>query len=191
MGERIQMKKGGGKKKGSAFEREQAKILSLWISNNKDKDLLWRSTLSGGRASSGKVKGTQYGDLCLGKHDGKYVNEAKRFLNMLSVELKSYNQIDLMSALLNDNNNVWKWWEQCLQEANANDVRPLMIIKRNHDKPLMCFQWLCFLEDMFEEAGLIYMGIRRFDEQQILIVRQDDFLGLVKWKKFKEYYRYN
>src|ERR1700686_1673675 len=45
------MRSGGGKGKGSSFERKVCKALSLWVSAGKHVDLFWRSAMSGGRAT--------------------------------------------------------------------------------------------------------------------------------------------
>lgn len=53
--------------KGGQFERETARELSLWASNGRSDDLLWRSSQSGGRATvrhrKGKTTQGHYGDL--------------------------------------------------------------------------------------------------------------------------------
>ena len=56
------MKKGGGKRKGSGFEREIAKDLSLWITKDLRNDIFWRTHSSG---SLGTVGGRrlEYGDI--------------------------------------------------------------------------------------------------------------------------------
>ena len=61
------MRPGMGKAKGSAFEREVCKKLSLWITDGKMDDCLWRSAISGGRATIAHRKGKvvrQGGDIC-------------------------------------------------------------------------------------------------------------------------------
>lgn len=61
------MRKGGGKNKGSAFEREVAKRLSLWWTDDEREDVFARSISSGAfattRAKSSKGTFGQYGDL--------------------------------------------------------------------------------------------------------------------------------
>lgn len=57
-----------GARKGSAFEREICKKLSLWWTNGKRDDVFWRSSQSGGRATTrakqGKTTAGSYGDIC-------------------------------------------------------------------------------------------------------------------------------
>ena len=54
--------------KGSVFEREICKELSLWITSGERDDIFWRTAGSGGRATmrkkSGKTTANQEGDVC-------------------------------------------------------------------------------------------------------------------------------
>ena len=58
----------GGSRKGFPFEREMAKRLSLWWTEDERDDVIWRSDASGGRATirrkAGKSLKGQHGDLC-------------------------------------------------------------------------------------------------------------------------------
>ena len=51
------MRKGGGKAKGSSFERLICKELSLWITGGEHQDVFWRSAMSGGRSTVAMKKG--------------------------------------------------------------------------------------------------------------------------------------
>jgi hypothetical protein len=61
------MKTGSGKRKGGAFERLIANMLSLWWSDGKRDDIFYRTASSGGRATQrskrGKSTHGQYGDI--------------------------------------------------------------------------------------------------------------------------------
>lgn len=56
------MKAGGGKRKGSSFERYIAKQLSLWISKGIRNDIFWRTHSSGSLGTVGKRR-LEYGDI--------------------------------------------------------------------------------------------------------------------------------
>jgi len=60
-------KRGGGAKKGTPFEREVSKKMSLWWSKGERDDLVWHTHCSGGRATvrkrDGRSTAYQYGDL--------------------------------------------------------------------------------------------------------------------------------
>src|ERR1700726_4969976 len=61
------MRSGGGKSKGSGFERQVCRQLSLWITHGRHQDTLWRRGLSGGRGAVNRKLGignrTQCGDI--------------------------------------------------------------------------------------------------------------------------------
>jgi hypothetical protein len=55
------MRKGGGKAKGSGYEREIGYKLSLWLSNNTRKDIVCRTVGSGAQFTSANMRGTTAG----------------------------------------------------------------------------------------------------------------------------------
>jgi len=61
------MRRGGGSSKGSSFEREVCKQLSLWWTKGEREDIFWRTAGSGARATtrakSGKTTARSYGDV--------------------------------------------------------------------------------------------------------------------------------
>jgi len=120
--------------KGAEFERAQAKLLSLWASEGKSKDLLWRTGMSGGRHTIGALKNHGYGDLQVLKP----TPEALKFMSTFCVELKHYKTFDLTSEWLNDKSNLKIWWAKLKREASDNKVQPLLIVKPNL-KPAMMF----------------------------------------------------
>lgn len=84
--------------KGSSFEREMARKLSLWWSDGKADDWFWRTGGSGGRATSraksGKQTANGTGDICAQN------GEAQRFLNLASIECKKGYATATISELL-------------------------------------------------------------------------------------------
>lgn len=92
------MAKGSGK--GSEFEREICKQLSLWWTDQERDDIFWRTSQSGGRATqrakSGKKTFGSYGDIQAVDPIGQ------PFMNMCSIELKrgymNWSPMDLIWA---------------------------------------------------------------------------------------------
>lgn len=79
-------KRGRGSQKGSAFEREICRTLSLWWTHGKRDDVFWRTAGSGGRGTVRARKGLKtegmYGDIyAVGK-------TGRAFLKMFTVEIK-------------------------------------------------------------------------------------------------------
>jgi len=130
------LKKGGGKKKGSEFERWVCKKLSLAISKGKRDDIFWRSAMSGGRATVKFKKGgqnlTQVGDITaidpLGnKLLDKFVIECKRYKN---IHVESFIYMTCTANTLN------YFWNEVTASASKCGKKPLLIFKENF-KPCM------------------------------------------------------
>jgi hypothetical protein len=79
---------GYGARKGAAFERTLAVLLSMWITSDERDDVLWRTAMSGGRSTIGrrvgKARDAQAGDL------GAIDSEAEWFCNTFLIEAKCY-----------------------------------------------------------------------------------------------------
>lgn len=123
------MKAGKGKAKGSAFERQICKDLSLWITKGARDDCLWRSAMSGGRAtvSGRKGKGIAHaaGDICAIHPDGH------RLINDYFVECKSYKDLKYSQLVTSNKGPVVDFWEQARLQARENKKLPMLILKQN------------------------------------------------------------
>lgn len=118
-----------GKQKGSAFEREICQALSLWLSAGRDKDLFWRSAMSGGRATVGFNRGDvlsrQAGDICAVHPDGHQLTD--RFY----LECKFYKDLDLRAFLVG-RGKLASFWGETQTQARKYRKRPLLIAKQNN-----------------------------------------------------------
>lgn len=124
------MKKGAGSRKGSSFERQICKQLSLWVSHGKRKDLFWRSPASGGRATVFKKRGedlkSQAGDIVAVHPEGHALT--KRFF----IETKHYTDLQIGSFFLKQKGSLYKFWQKASRQAGAHNLKPLMIAKQNN-----------------------------------------------------------
>lgn len=122
------MRDGGGKAKGSEFERSICKKLSLWISNNQQEDIFWRSAISGGRstvaAKSGKRLAAQSGDISCIHPCGHAFAEA------FFMECKFYSDLNYQ-GLLTGKGNLIKFWLEATTQAAVYSKLPFMIAKQN------------------------------------------------------------
>lgn len=123
------MKQGGGKQKGAEFERGVCKTLSLWISDGERDDLLWRSAMSGGRATVQVAKGvkneTQTGDITA------IDPLAAPFIKTFMVECKHYKELGLLSGVLKTKGTLCDFWFKLKKDAIAHHKKPLLIAKQN------------------------------------------------------------
>src|SRR5882672_7628966 len=122
------MRRGGGKLKGAAFEREVCRRLSLWLTGGKREDTLWRSAMSGGRATIGHAKGmkltAQAGDVSAVSPEGHLLTD--RF----NIELKAYRNLDF-EGLLTMKGKFIDFWSRTCHEAKIHKKLPLFIAKQN------------------------------------------------------------
>lgn len=129
------MRVGGGKSKGSSFERLVCKELSLWISRGKNEDLYWRSAMSGGRstvaARRGKRLASQAGDISCVHHTGSALTE--KFL----IECKSYRDLNF-AALLKRKGKLAEFWLETRKQAVKYQKLPMLIAKQNQQPIIVC-----------------------------------------------------
>ena len=143
------MKKGASKSKGSGFEREISKALSLWLSENKNDDLFWRTSNSGGRFTSRFKGGTdtqnQSGDIT------SLNSSSEWFINFFSIECKFYIDINIWSIFTNSKMGLIEFWEQSRNDSTRSDKNPILIVKQNF-KPILLIT-NDFLFDKFEKMS--------------------------------------
>jgi len=130
------MRAGGGKAKGSSFEREICKRLSLWLSHGKRTDLFWRSAMSGGRATianrlgrGGRIKVRQPGDITAVAIEGAVLTD--RYV----IECKHVRNLQLTAFLLEGRGakqSIAGYWKKLRGEAKRHHKLPMLIAKQNN-----------------------------------------------------------
>ena len=122
------MMPGGGKAKGSAFEREVCKKLSLWVSSGYHEDVFWRSAMSGGRATvargRGKKANSGAGDLALVRPVGAGL------INNYVVECKHTSGImihDLIECI--KKTGLADYWNTIRYESEKVEKLPMLVAK--------------------------------------------------------------
>ena len=130
------MRKGASKAKGSGFEREICKKLSLWISEGLRDDLYWRSAASGGRATVQSKKGidnkSQVADITSIDPLGNKLTD--KFI----IECKSYQNIRIDSLIYDKpkNGSLLEFWLEIVKKGLEYNKSPLLIFKEN-GKPVL------------------------------------------------------
>lgn len=129
------MKPGAGKRKGGAFERYICVQLSLWLSQGKHEDLLWRSAASGARstiaATKGKRLATQAGDISAIHPLGSKLTD--KFL----IECKSYRNLNFAGLLLK-RGKLAEFWLETRKQAVHYQKQPMLIAKQNQQPIIIC-----------------------------------------------------
>ena len=129
------MRRGGSKQKGAAQERIVCVALSLWLTNGKQEDVLWRSSMSGGRSTVAHAKGkrmaAQAGDIsCI--HPAGHT-----FISKFMVEVKAYANLDYV-GLLSNRGHLVDFWNEAKMQAKRYGKFPLLIAKQNRQPTVAC-----------------------------------------------------
>lgn len=127
------MRPGGGKSKGNGFEGQIAKKLSAALAPLN----FMRSPGSGARVGGKNFEkfGEMFGEeaLAIFVADVVPINEKKEGLKFLhSVECKFYKTPDTFTQLAAGTANVFKWFEESVEDAKKTDKNPILIFKWNN-----------------------------------------------------------
>lgn len=161
------MKKGGGKAKGSSFERLVCKELSLWVSNGEQKDVFWRSAMSGGRSTVARKKGdklaSQAGDISSVDRLGHV------FIDQFVVECKFYKSLNFES-FIKGKGKLLEFWRHLVDESASYSKKPMLVGKQNNFPIVVCL----------DEAGVAFLGVKHFIKVAVL----DENLHIMLWDDF-------
>lgn len=122
------MKRGGGKGKGSAFERKVCVDLSKWVTKGRHKDVFWRSSMSGGRATIHVKRGDknrQAGDIAA------VAAEGHDFTDVFLVECKHVRNLSIQGFFLSGIGPLAKFWTKVKKQARDHGKRPMIIARQN------------------------------------------------------------
>lgn len=123
------------KQKGGEFERSVCKKLSLWLTHGKRQDCLWRSAMSGGRATVNRKRGiankTQCGDISAVSPEGH------KLTDLFVIECKSYRNLDIAQGLILGRGKLAEFWKELRVEAKAANKEPLLIAKQSRFETLL------------------------------------------------------
>jgi hypothetical protein len=123
--------------KGSQFERDICRQLSLWWTNGESDSVFWRTSNSGGRATVRSRKGLKtknhYGDIMAVDPIGE------PFLNFFTVELKrGYNRHSIADLLDQDKPLYLQWIKKaCKEVTEAGSKHWLLIVKRDRRETIV------------------------------------------------------
>jgi hypothetical protein len=127
--------------KGKNFEREISKKLSLWLTNGEDKDCIWYTKSSGGRATRRRKanehnKRHDFGDL--GPDDPK----TNYFFDVFGFELKTgyskgkkkWDMLDIIDSQ-QKLPIFYSFWSQCQLDCEESKREPIVIFRRERMEP--------------------------------------------------------
>ena len=180
------MKAGGGKIKGSAFERKICKALSFWFTENERDDVFFRSASSGAMATQrfkkGKKTSGQVGDVTSTDLEGI------KFINEFSIELKSYKDFSLDFLIYKNKSLIHSWWEQCTTDAKIDNKTPLLIIKKNNKPEIVIFDYNLYKDfyNYFGQLSTKLYIIGYINDIHIMMMLLTDFLEYINPATLKD-----
>ncbi len=136
--------------KGSNFEREICKQLSLWWSDNKEDDIFWRTAGSGAMAKTRSKKGKKTFGQC---GDVQATNPVGQpLIDWASIELKrGYSKstfADLMEPSTTANANPCQYekfiHQACVDHINSGSMSWLLIVKRDRKKAIVIMPFVTY-----------------------------------------------
>ena len=130
-------KKNRCKGKGQQFERKICRLLSLWVSRGKSKNLFWRSSQSGGRATTLRKRGEK---LAVHAGDIAAIDPAGvEFISNFFIECKFYKDLHWARWVNGlESETITPHWRKCCKQAAQYHKLPLLICKDNHHNELIC-----------------------------------------------------
>lgn len=162
--------------KGSQFEREICRQLSLWWSGGKADDLFWRTSNSGGRATtrhkSGKSTRSHHGDVTATDAFGQ------PFIRMFCLEIKrGYNRasvMDLLDQASGSKKPLYQEWFEKVDKTRkkAGAISWMLIVRRDRKIPIVFMPTSIFRELTGTSAELRFRSISAMP--------LTDFFGLVE-----------
>lgn len=192
--------------KGGSYERDVCRRLSRWwTGSDEDDDVFWRSSQSGGRATtrakSGKTTRGHCGDITA--VDGR----GRKFTKLITVELKrGYNRVDPIHLIDRTPKMAQQGFEAFLEQAmsaasRANTPYWMIIHKRDMRAdmvyiPKMLFDDLEDLESQFSRIVTFEVPLKKVTVGKVKVYQQQfvgmsllDFLSGVKPTRMIELYR--
>jgi hypothetical protein len=127
------MKKGGGKAKGSGFERDISRFFTRWLTGQ-DKELyFWRSP------SSGQVATVNLGNKSISGDIIALKPQASWFIDMFAIECKTgYPSADFHQLLKYTKNfDIEDFWLQVNTSASEAEKQPMLIFKKNNHNAIV------------------------------------------------------
>jgi hypothetical protein len=172
--------------KGSDYEREIAKRISIWFSEGERDDVFWRTSQSGGRATERYKRGssTQNSD-----GDLSFIDESGAcFIRYYLVEIKrGYNaQLDILNWIDGKSNPIlFDWFTKSKREKRrANRKQVLIIFRRDKKRSVVAIDGDHFRE-LQHHFGLLSGSVIKLERNASNIRKQ---IALIPFDSFFNWY---
>lgn len=171
-------------KKGGPFEKEIAKELSLWWTNNKRDDVFYKTAGSGSRFTSRKKQNKDTVNSC--GDIGLLDPIGQKLLDNFSIEIKRgySDDLDLLSIIdsNNKNNTMLKWIEKAKKEIEeANRPHFMIIFKRDRKNKAVCVSSK-FIDHFFQDDDFL--------SKELSIYIKDEGFFIFDYDEFFEHFTF-
>lgn len=121
-----------GKRKGSSWERDVCKRLSIWLTGKEKPVVFWRSPSSGGLGTI-KTAENVTGDIISISDVSKWV--CQKF----SIECKNgYPSADLFKHFKKvKNDEIEQFWTQCIRDSQTENKYGILVFKKKGNQPII------------------------------------------------------
>lgn len=175
--------------KGSAFERHICRQLSMWVSNFKQSDCLWRTPNSGGRERLSRLKKDSTDKA---KHAGDITSTdpmGDLLVKLFIIECKAHRDLNWHHMIYGSIGKVRLWWDKLYQDSYELKRMPMLIAKQNFQKPIVVLDRNGRV--FFKEAhpGTKLKAVAHFPPENMSVYRLSDLIMEVDFLKVRRLVR--
>lgn len=159
--------------KGSEFEREICKFLTVWNNGDPKKPHFWRQLASGAMFTINDDENLS-GDIRSIRPEGNFLTD------IFSIECKNgYPKTSIDYHLkYNKSDGIKEFWEQCCEAASKTNRNPLLIYRKKGIKPIYVGIDEYVFKKLFvflKEQRFIHLSYPDTDLSDIYLFGQSDF----------------
>ena len=167
------------KAKGSGFEREIARKLTMWLTGQ-DKELYWwRSPNSGGVSTVSQINTEISGDLVALKPESIAINRLFNWELKTGYEGASFD----LHLKCNKNEDLRVFWEQSVRDAKRADKEPVVIFRKKRMPNIWCGIseniFNKFYDKLKENRIILLTWGKEFSLQPVIFMNFEDFLNTI------------
>jgi len=118
--------------KGSTYERDICRRLSLWVSNRLRQDVFWRTAMSGGRATMRSRLAPNASPFTAQAGDISAIHPwGHLLLDLFTVECKYWRDLHLEHLIFDQAGYIGKLWIEPNKTAALHKREPFVVLKQN------------------------------------------------------------
>jgi hypothetical protein len=165
------------KGKGSAWERDVAKLLTTWLTGKPKPYVWWRMPSSGAMATISEENKELSGDIMAMRPEGAFLTDKYSIECKVGYPSSSFHKH--LKGLKNDE--IRDFWKQACRDADIADKKPLLIYKKKNYNALVGIEIFDYEDQLFNLPSICM----RFTAEQA----QDTTLPDVAFYDMEEFFK--